>query len=116
MERLFTIGSKWKSRSLTLNRGSRRKGGSLTRYKITSRCFMLTAVLLVSPLFAAAAPIVNSTLINYTTNQITVDGKNFSPSGGAPTVLFNAVNLGPLVSFTNQTIVANLPSGTQPGT
>ena len=75
-------------------------------------------VLLAISLFAAAAPtpVVNSTQINYSTNQITVSGNNFSPGGGGtPAATFNS-NAIPLVSFTNTVIVATLPAGTVPGT
>ena len=44
---------------------------------------------------APSTPVVNSTLINYIANQITIGGQNFSPSGVAPTVLFNGVSLAP---------------------
>ncbi len=74
----------------------------------------LPVVLLLGSLFAAAAtPLVNNSEINYTSNQITINGQGFSNN---PVVLFNAINLAPLVSATPQKIVANLPAATAPGT
>src|SRR5438445_6958437 len=74
----------------------------------------LVLFLLLSSLLAGAAtPLVNNTSIDYTTNRITINGQNFSVN---PSVLFNAINLAPLVSATGQNIVANLPAGTQAAT
>jgi len=77
------------------------------------------AVLFLSALFVFAAPpatpLVNNTSINYPANQISISGLDFSPTGKAPIVLFNAITM-TLVSFTNTAIVANLPSGTAAGT
>jgi Protein of unknown function (DUF1566)/Collagen triple helix repeat (20 copies)/IPT/TIG domain len=78
-------------------------------------------ILLMTPLLTTGAPplmpLVNNTTINYSINpsQVTINGSGFSNSGLAPTVLFNNISLTPLVSFTNLQIVANLPTGTQPG-
>ena len=75
-----------------------------------------TAVLLLASLFAAGStPVVDNTTINYGVNpsQITIRGSGFSPKGIAPAVLFNNVSLAPLVSSTDLSIVANLPTGTQ---
>jgi hypothetical protein len=80
------------------------------------------ALLLLTPMFAVAAPsvtpLVNSSTINYSLspNQITIIGTSFSPTGVAPTVLFNNINVAPLVSSSNSQIVAQLPSATVPGT
>ena len=81
------------------------------------RYFVLLFVLLLSSAHALAAPVpvVNSATINYITNQITINGQNFS-AGIAPIVLFNGADLAPLVSFTNLKIVANLPLSTPAGT
>ena len=77
------------------------------------------AVLFLSALFVFAAPpatpLVNNTSINYPANQISISGLDFSPTGKAPIVLFNAITM-TLASFTNTAIVANLPSGTAAGT
>jgi hypothetical protein len=43
-------------------------------------------------------------------NRITISGKNFTPSGFAPTVFFSTTTL-TLVSFTNNKLVAPLPVG-----
>lgn len=75
------------------------------------------AVLLLSSLFAAAAtPVVNNSVINYSVspNQITINGSGFQPQSAAPTVLFNNVTL-TLGSFSNAQVVANLPTGTSAG-
>ncbi|MGA3194981.1 MAG: IPT/TIG domain-containing protein, partial [Terriglobales bacterium] len=80
---------------------------------------LLPSVLLLTSLLAAAAPqpVVNSDIINYgvSPNEITINGSAFSTSGTAPTVLFNNINVAPLVSFTNKQIVARLPAGTPAG-
>jgi hypothetical protein len=59
--------------------------------------------------------IVNNSSINYSNNQLTINGTGFSPSGKAPIVNFNAINL-TLVSFSNTVILANLPPSTTSGT
>ena len=74
----------------------------------TMRCgIYAVAVLFLSSLFVFAAPpatpIVNNTSINYTANQITLNGSDFSPTGKVPTVLINNVTL-TLASFTNTAI------------
>jgi hypothetical protein len=56
------------------------------------------AVLLLTSLFAAAAPatpVVNNSAIDYNVspNQITINGSGFLPQSAAPTVLFNNVTL-----------------------
>jgi len=71
-------------------------------------------VLVASLLATAATPVVNNSIINYGTNQITVNGSGFAPDSSAPKVLFNSVTL-TLVSFTNAQIVASLPTGTSAG-
>lgn len=64
---------------------------------------------------AAATPKILSTVANFSTNQISITGQNFSPSGLAPTVYFASTKLS-VVSFSNQTITATLPTGFAPGT
>ena len=59
--------------------------------------------------------IINNVAINYTNNQLTIDGSGFDPAAKAPTVNFNGANL-TLVSFTNNVVVAKLPAGTTAGT
>jgi hypothetical protein len=79
-----------------------------------------SAMLLISPFVVAAptVPVVNNSVINYgvTPSQITINGSGFSTASTAPTVLFNNVNLAPLVSFSNLQIIAHLPAGTAAGT
>ena len=79
----------------------------------------VAALVLLTSLFAAGStPLVLNAIINYgiSPNQITIDGSGFSPKGIAPQVVFNNGSLGPLVSFTDSVIVANLvrnqPAGT----
>ena len=85
------------------------------------RKLALPALLLLTPLFAAAAatttisPVVNSVTVSYTSKEITVNGSGFLPVKTAPTVLFNNTKL-TLVSDTNTKIVAHLPSGVAAGT
>lgn len=69
-----------------------------------------------SAAFGAATPIltVNSTTINYTTNQITIAGSGFVASNKAPTVVFKTSTLS-LKSYTNTQIVATLPANTPAG-
>ena len=65
--------------------------------------------------FAASAPKVFSTVVNYSKDQIFATGQNFSPSGLAPTVIFATTMLA-VVSFTNKSVTATLPKGFVPGT
>ena len=74
--------------------------------------------LLQAPLFFSAsnaAPKILSATTKHS-NQITITGQNFSPSGAAPQVTFNSSNLAPLISFTNVQVVATLPAGIGAGT
>lgn len=57
----------------------------------------------------------NSSTINYISNQITINGANFLPAKTAQTAPFNNTKL-TLVSDTNTPIVATLPTGMQAGT
>ncbi len=79
---------------------------------------MIAALLLLAPCFGfgAAIPIltVNSTTINYGTNQITIAGSCFLALNKAPTVLFKASTLS-VKSYTNTQIVAALPANTPAG-
>jgi|ERR1022692_2848284 hypothetical protein len=70
----------------------------------------LAALLTVGLSAASTAPAIYRTVLKKSNNQITITGNNFSPSGLAPTVVFAHAPLA-LVSFTNQTIVAQLPAG-----
>src|SRR5438132_2142831 len=65
---------------------------------------------------AAIVPVtINNTTINYSTNQLTLNGQGFKPSTVAPTVSFNATTL-TLISSTNSTVTVGLPPSTVPGT
>jgi Collagen triple helix repeat (20 copies)/IPT/TIG domain len=82
------------------------------------RRITLAVLLLFAPLLtlaAPSAPVVQSGIINYVTNQITLTGSNFVPGKAKPTVLFNGAAL-TVTSSTNTQIVATLPSGITPGT
>jgi len=59
---------------------------------------------------ASTAPAIYAAAVNTSNNHITISGKNFSPSGLAPTVVFATTTL-TLVSFTDQKLVATLPAG-----
>lgn len=73
---------------------------------------VLTVALLTLMAFASTpSPNVTNVTIDYSANQITIVGTNFSPSNVAPTVVFNGTTL-TLVSFSNQQIVASLPTQT----
>jgi Collagen triple helix repeat (20 copies)/IPT/TIG domain len=82
------------------------------------RTVLFSAVLALVPsaVFAAAFPIltVNSTTINYGTNQITIAGSGFVALNKAPTVLFKTSALA-VKSYTNTQIVAALPADTPAG-
>ena len=67
---------------------------------------------MVSSLSAATddAPAIESATVDYAANRVTLTGSNFSPAGMAPTVAFESAALS-LVSFTNRSAAASLPSG-----
>ena len=82
------------------------------------RRILVVALLLFAPMLAVsalAAPAVQSGIINYVTNQVTLTGTNFEPGKAKPTVLFNGAAL-TVTSFTNTQVVAMLPTGLTPGT
>src|ERR1700730_11396090 len=70
---------------------------------------LILAFLIPSLLYAVSPPLVFDTMVDYRNNQITIHGAHFSPSGQPPSVTFDNSAL-TLISFTNQTIVASLPS------
>jgi hypothetical protein len=82
---------------------------------ISATCLLLSVI----PVPAAAAttisPVVNSVVVTYSSNEITVTGSGFLPAATAPTVLFNNTKL-TLVSDSNTKIVAHLPSVVVAGT
>jgi hypothetical protein len=82
------------------------------------RRILALAVLLFAPLIAvsaSAAPTVQSGVINYLTNQVTLTGTNFEPGKVKPTIVFNGATL-TVTSFSNTQVVATLPTGITPGT
>src|ERR1041384_6837990 len=64
---------------------------------------------------APTVPSVLTTIVNYSTGQITVLGQGLSPTGVAPTATFNGSALVP-TSFGNTSMVASLPSNLAAGT
>ena len=87
---------------------------------IDMRKTMSSVLVLLTPLFASAAPattvpVVNSVTVSYSSNEVTVNGSGFLPANAAPAVLFNNTNL-TLLSDTNTKIVAHLPGGVTAGT
>jgi hypothetical protein len=67
-----------------------------------------------STAWCSTPPVIYSTGIDSATNQITISGNAFSPAGAAPTVILDNSQL-TLVSFTDQSIMANLPSNLSAG-
>src|SRR5579863_4760806 len=58
---------------------------------------------------ASNAPVIENAHINSTSKQLEITGSNFSPSGTAPSVVFNSGSLS-VASFSNNVVVANLSS------
>ena len=77
--------------------------------------FVLLA-LVPSAAFGGIIPIltVNSTTINYGTNQVTINGSSFEPVKKAPSVIMNGATL-TIASYTNSQIIATLPNNTAAG-
>jgi len=67
---------------------------------------------LASPVWAAIQ--INSTSVDPNVTQITINGQTFSPTGLAPQVKLNNGTL-TVLSFTNSTIVAALPTALPAG-
>src|SRR3984885_15586401 len=87
---------------------------------IAMRKTMSLVLVLLTPLFVSATtttsvPVVNSVTVSYSSNEVTVNGSGFLPTNAAPSVLLNNTSLA-LVSATDATIVAYLPSGVTAGT
>jgi IPT/TIG domain len=83
------------------------------------RKFILTAMLLLIPRFAAFAAVlpiisISRATINYSNNQVTFNGSGFEPSKKSPTVLFAGSAL-TVVSYSDTQIVAALPANTVAG-
>jgi hypothetical protein len=81
----------------------------LNQVRITSLLLFLAG-----PIWSANKPLIFGTVVNNSTNQITITGRSFSPSGTAPTVALDNTTL-VLVSFTNESVLANLLTGLQAG-
>ncbi len=64
---------------------------------------------------AANTPAVTSVTVDYVDNKLTIDGSNFSPTGGMPTVTF-AGNSELVLSYTNIEVVVSIPSNLAAGT
>lgn len=75
-------------------------------------CVML-AIAAVGHAVPPKTPIVQSTSINYLSNQLTIKGSDFGSS--SPAVVFNGIRLA-VLSFTNTQLTAQLPPGLSPGT
>jgi hypothetical protein len=63
---------------------------------------------------SATSPLILSAVVHTSTNQVSIAGNSFSPSGTAPVVLYDNATM-VLVSFTNQTVLANLPTDAKAG-
>jgi hypothetical protein len=83
------------------------------------RRILLATLLSLAPCFAFGAVIpiltVSNATINYSANQVTINGTSFEILKKSPTVLFSGAPL-TIASFTNTQIVANLPANTAAGT
>ena len=87
-----------------------------TKEVVLAAVFALSVVGLTLPaLGATVTPAVNGVKINYSSNEITITGSNFVPASTAPTVSFNGTKQ-TLVSDSNSSIVAHLPTGLAAGT
>ena len=86
--------------------------------RFTSFLFVSLVILSVSA-SATTTPvvvIVNNVTINYSNNQLTINGSGLKPASTAPTVYFNNTTTLTVVSSSNTTVVATLPAGTVAGT
>lgn len=82
----------------------------------TSKAISLLLLALIGALTvsATAVPVVYSAVVNTSNNQLAISGNNFSPTGVGPRVTLAQTGLS-LVSFTNRSIVAQLPTGLAAG-
>jgi hypothetical protein len=76
--------------------------------------FLAMPLLLAGPVWGATTPAIVSTVVNTSTNELTINGSNFKPAATAPTVALDNKSL-LLVSSSNTTVVAKLPSGLAAG-
>jgi hypothetical protein len=66
----------------------------VNQFHITAFLIALTApMFLAVPIWSATAPLILSTVVNNSTNQITIVGKSFSPAGTAPIVALDNTTL-----------------------
>jgi hypothetical protein len=77
-------------------------------------CIVMLLLIVSSMPATTTTVVIDSASVNNTTTKITILGTGFDPSGTAPTVKFNTSTL-TLVSFSNVSIVATLPTGTKAG-
>jgi hypothetical protein len=79
--------------------------------KMTSKLSVsLMALIAVGTGLAATSVTIYSAVASSQKSQITITGNNLSPSGLAPTIVFAHTQLA-LASFSNQKVVAQLPTG-----
>lgn len=83
------------------------------RSKLWPACLVLCAL---SSLTAKAdeTPAILSATVDYSGNQVTITGANFSPSGAAPTVAMDSAKL-VLVAYTDQSAAVSLPDNWKSG-
>jgi YVTN family beta-propeller protein len=80
------------------------------RYVVRPSAAVLALACMLVPAFAAAAPpVINSVTVNFTANQLTIQGANFTSTSARPIVKFNNGSL-TVTSFTSSTAVASLPA------
>ena len=84
----------------------------LNKLRITS--FLIMSIFLAAPVWSTTTPVIFSTVINNSKHQISITGNSFSPAGAAPTVALDNTIL-TLVSFTNNTVSANMLTGLKAG-
>jgi len=63
---------------------------------------------------SATGPLIFSAVVHNSANQIIITGNGFSPAGTAPIVTLDGTRL-VLVSFTDQSVLANMPTGLNAG-
>lgn len=84
----------------------------LNQLRITS--FLIMSISFAAPVWSTTTPVIFATVINNSTHQISITGNSFSPAGAAPTVALDNTIL-TLVSFTNNTVSANMLTGLKAG-
>jgi hypothetical protein len=79
------------------------------------QCIIAATVALGQLGWAATGLLVFSAVVNYTKSEIQLTGQGFSPTGLAPAVSFATTKL-TLVSFSNTSVTASVPTGFAAGT